>query len=152
MFKEGSILIHRLAPQDYHRWHSPTSGTVVSITDIPGSYYTVNPQAINEEGTLDVFGENRRSVMLLKRPSGHIVAIIAVGAMLVGSLKYNDGVKEGAEVHRGQCLGAFFYGGSTVISVYPKDMLKLDEDLVQHSTEQKCETLVRVGWRVGVET
>lgn len=36
-FKEGSILIHRLAPQDYHRWHAPTSGTVVSITEIPGT-------------------------------------------------------------------------------------------------------------------
>ena len=36
-FKEGSILIHRLAPQDYHRWHAPTSGTVVSIMEIPGT-------------------------------------------------------------------------------------------------------------------
>lgn len=36
-FRDGSILIHRLAPQDYHRWHAPTSGKVVSITDIPGT-------------------------------------------------------------------------------------------------------------------
>lgn len=37
IFKGGSILIHRLAPQDYHRWHAPTSGTIVSITEIPGT-------------------------------------------------------------------------------------------------------------------
>ena len=115
------------------------------------SYYTVNPQAINEKGTLDVFCENRRSVMILKRPSGSPVAIVAVGAMLVGSIKYNPGIKEGVEVHRGQCLGAFQYGGSTVISLYPKGQLQLDVDLVKNSTEQQCETYVQVGWHVGIE-
>ena len=114
-------------------------------------YYTVNPQAINEKGTLDVFCENRRSVMIVKRPSGSSVAIIAVGAMLVGSIRYNPGIKEGVEIRRGQCLGAFLYGGSTVITLYPKDQVKLDEDLVKNSTEQKCETFVKVGWHVGIE-
>lgn len=45
---EASIAVCRLAPQDYHRFHSPVSGTVVDITDIPGQLYTVNPQAVNE--------------------------------------------------------------------------------------------------------
>jgi phosphatidylserine decarboxylase len=149
-FDGGSIVIARLAPQDYHRWHSPTSGQVESITDIPGSYYTVNPQAINEPGTLDVFCENKRSVMILKRTAtGSAVAIVAVGAMLVGSIKYNPGIQEGTDVKRGQVLGAFQYGGSTVINVYPKGEVTLDEDLVKNSCEQNCETLVRVGWRVG---
>lgn len=139
------------APQDYHRWHSPTSGTIISITDIPGTYYTVNPQAITQEGTLDVFSENRRSVMLIQRPSGFILAIVAIGAMLVGSIRYNPDIKEGAEIRRGQCIGAFLYGGSTVISLYPKDKLKIDVDLIRHSTEQRCETYVKVGWRVGIE-
>lgn len=111
----------------------------------------MNPQAINESGSLDVFCENRRSVMILRRPSGTEVAVIAVGAMLVGSILYNPGIKEGAEVRRGQCLGAFQYGGSTVITLYAKDKMNLDEDLVKNSTEQKCETYVKVGWRVGVE-
>lgn len=82
-FEGGSIVIARLAPQDYHRWHAPVSGTVESINEIPGAYYTVNPQAINESGTLDVFCENRRSVMIVKRKDSDArVAIIAVGAML----------------------------------------------------------------------
>lgn len=149
-FDGGSIVIARLAPQDYHRWHAPTSGHVESITDIPGSYYTVNPQAITEPGTLDVFCENRRSVMLLRRQvTGSPVAVIAVGAMLVGSIKYNPGVQQGVDVRRGQCLGAFQYGGSTVIVLYPKGEVILDQDLVKHSIELNCETLMRVGWRVG---
>jgi len=82
-FDNGSLVIARLAPQDYHRWHSPVSGTVESITEVPGTYYTVNPQAINEPGSLDVFCENRRSVMIVRRKgSDKKVAIVAVGAML----------------------------------------------------------------------
>jgi len=151
-FDGGSIVIARLAPQDYHRWHAPVSGTVTGITDIPGSYYTVNPQAINEPGTLDVFCENKRSVMTLQRSStGSPIAIIAVGAMLVGSIKYVDGVAVGAPVRRGQCLGAFYFGGSTVIVLYPPGEVVLDDDLVRNSTVLKMETLMKVGWRVGVK-
>lgn len=154
MFEGGSMVIARLAPQDYHRWHAPVAGEVVSITDIPGAYYTVNPQAINEPGTLDVFCENKRSVMLMKRgATGSPVAVIAVGAMLVGSIKYNPGISEGAQVRRGQCLGAFYYGGSTVIVVYPPGEVVLDEDLVHNScfqnAKESCETLMKVGWRTG---
>ena len=150
-FDGGSIVIARLAPQDYHRWHSPVTGTVAGIKDIPGTYYTVNPQAINEPGTLDVFCENKRSVMLLKRSStGSPIAIIAVGAMLVGSINYVEGVTQiGASVRRGQCLGAFAYGGSTVIVLYPRGEINIDNDLVKNSTEESCETQMRVGWRVG---
>jgi phosphatidylserine decarboxylase len=150
----GSIVIARLAPQDYHRWHAPVSGTVRGIKDIPGAYYTVNPQAINEPGTLDVFCENKRSVMTLQRSAtGSPIAIVAVGAMLVGSIKYVGGVDTiGAEVRRGQCLGAFYYGGSTVITLYPPGEMVLDDDLVRHSTELNMETYMKVGWRVGAKT
>ena len=108
-FEGGSIVIARLAPQDYHRWHAPVSGSVTGIKDIPGTYYTVNPQAINEPGLMDVFCENRRSVMTLRRnTTGSNIAIVAVGAMLVGSIFYMPGMEvEGAQVRRGQCIGGF---------------------------------------------
>lgn len=34
--KECGLAISRLAPQDYHRFHSPVEGTVVAIKDIEG--------------------------------------------------------------------------------------------------------------------
>jgi phosphatidylserine decarboxylase len=141
-----------LRVQDYHRWHSPVDGTVERVTEIPGAYYTVNPQAINESGTMDVFCENRRSVMILRRdPTNSPIAIVAVGAMLVGSIKYAPGVAQiGTKVRRGQCLGAFYYGGSTVIVVYPPGEVTLDEDLVRNSTDHVTETLMKVGWRTGI--
>ena len=149
-FEGGSIVIARLAPQDYHRWHAPLSGKVINVKEVDGTYYTVNPQAINQDGTLDVFCENRRSVMVVDSKAGPI-AIVAIGAMLVGSIKYVNGVERpGTEISRGQCLGAFYYGGSTVVILYPQGAAVLDEDLVRNSTdEQPCETLVKVGERIG---
>lgn len=124
---------------------------IESITEIPGAYYTVNPQAINEDGVMDVFCENRRSVMVIRRSTGGAqpVAVVAVGAMLVGSIVYVPGVKIGATVRRGQCLGKFQYGGSTVITIFQKGGIEFDQDLVRNSTSANCETLLQVGWRIG---
>ena len=38
----GALCIFRLAPQDYHRFHSPVDGTIGPMTYIAGEYYTVN--------------------------------------------------------------------------------------------------------------
>ena len=150
----GSIVIARLAPQDYHRWHAPASGTVEAIRDIKGAYYTVNPQAISQTGTLDVFCENRRSVMTVRRrATGRRMVIVAVGAMLVGSIKYTDAAAVGKDIERGQCLGAFYYGGSTVIVVHPEGEVMLDADLVEHSADKHaCETMILVGERTGISS
>jgi phosphatidylserine decarboxylase len=38
----GALVVFRLAPQDYHRFHSPVDGTIGPMTYISGEYYTVN--------------------------------------------------------------------------------------------------------------
>lgn len=64
-FYGGCMAIFRLAPQDYHRFHSPIDGTIVSITDVAGGLLTVNPIAVNST-FCDVFNQNKRSVMLIQ--------------------------------------------------------------------------------------
>ena len=72
--------------------------------------------------------------------------------MLVGSIKWMPGLEQpGAVTRRGECQGYFRYGGSTVIVVYPKGEVILDDDLLRHSADHKCETLMKVGWRVGIK-
>jgi phosphatidylserine decarboxylase len=39
-FAGGSITVFRLAPSDYHRFHSPIDGIIGDIVNIPGTYYT----------------------------------------------------------------------------------------------------------------
>lgn len=42
----GALAIFRLAPQDYHRFHSPVDGKIGPMTYISGEYYTVNVRAL----------------------------------------------------------------------------------------------------------
>jgi phosphatidylserine decarboxylase len=111
-----SLAIFRLAPQDYHRFHAPLACTLRKITSIPGEYYTVNPQAVNEK--LDVFTGNRRDVCWAEgkvRLKEEVearkvdVAIVAVGALLVGSVGWDK--KEGGALEKGEGMGYFQYGG-----------------------------------------
>ncbi|KAK1926630.1 phosphatidylserine decarboxylase-domain-containing protein [Papiliotrema laurentii] len=144
------LAIARLAPQDYHRFHSPVEGTVVAIKDIAGELYTVNPQAINED--LNVFTLNKRSIMLIdanlgsQKPSVPI-AFVAIGAMLVGSIGWSK--KVGDKVAKGEELGWFQYGGSTCITVFPSAAgVKFDAD-IKSTSEKRMETLVDVGMEIG---
>lgn len=141
------LAIFRLAPADYHRFHSPVGGEVVhGPVDVPGTYYTVNPQAVNERG-LDVFTANRRSVVYVREEGTRaVVAIVAVGALLVGSVGWSK--KVGERVERGEEVGWFAYGGSTVVCVFPPGLVQFDSDLVVNS-KNTLETLVKVGDSLG---
>lgn len=56
----GSIVVARLAPQDYHRFHVPVDATLVSQHPVPGVLLTVNPIAVRS--AVNVFTENQRVV------------------------------------------------------------------------------------------
>ncbi|PIL29520.1 hypothetical protein GSI_08328 [Ganoderma sinense ZZ0214-1] len=146
MFEGGSVAIFRLAPADYHRFHSPIDGVVGDVHDIPGQYYTVNPQAVNESG-FDVFTDNKRSILYMTHSQSNApIAFVAIGAMLVGSILWT--VKKGDTVKRGEELGYFAYGGSTVVVLFPKSLMQFDEDLLKNS-DVPIETLVKVGQSIG---
>lgn len=111
-FDGGALAIFRLAPQDYHRFHSPVRGRVGKMTLIDGEYYTVNPQAIRS--TLDVYGENVRKIVPIETEEFGTVMTVWVGAMsecwcrgeltaVVGSI--GTSVQEGEMVERGREYG-----------------------------------------------
>ncbi|XP_058097343.1 phosphatidylserine decarboxylase proenzyme 2-like isoform X4 [Magnolia sinica] len=145
-FSHGSLVIFRLAPQDYHRFHVPVSGTIEQFVDIPGSLYTVNPIAVNSK-YCNVFTENKRVVSLLSTEDFGKVAFIAIGATMVGSITFTR--KQGERVQKGDEFGYFSFGGSTVICVFEKDTIEIDEDLLANS-KRSLETLVTVGMSLGV--
>ncbi|KAI0245970.1 phosphatidylserine decarboxylase-domain-containing protein [Lactifluus subvellereus] len=140
----GALVIFRLAPQDYHRFHSPVDGTIGPMTYISGEYYTVNPQAVRT--TLDVYGENVRKIVPIDSPQFGRVMAVCVGAMMVGSIKTT--VSEGDFVRRGQEFGYFAFGGSTIVCLFEKNVVEWDEDLLING-RASLETLVRVGMGIG---
>jgi len=143
-YKNCSVVIFRLAPQDYHRFHSPVNATVESITRIDGTYYTVNPIAVRRD--VDVYTENVRLRIILNSPEFGKIIYMAVGATLVGSIintkKVNEKVKKGEE------LGYFAFGGSTVICLFKENSIKFSDDLLTNSSKP-LETLVKVGQPLG---
>jgi len=147
-FQNASLAIFRLAPADYHRFHSPIDCEVGDIEHVDGRFYTVNPQAINEPG-FDVLTANVRSILYLKHiPTGKSIAYVAVGALLVGSIEWTGGKQKGTTLKRGDELGYFAYGGSTIVIVFPQEVIDFDQDLVSNS-EKPIETLVKVGYSIG---
>ena len=144
-FYQGSLAIFRLAPQDYHRFHSPISGKIVSIADIPGKLLTVNPIAVNSI-YCDVFTVNKRSVMMIDSKKYGRVAFIAIGATLVGTIRWT--AQPGESISKGDELGYFAFGGSTCIALFQPDCAVWDQDLVENS-QKSLETLVQVGERIG---
>lgn len=140
----GGLSIFRLAPQDYHRFHCPADAIVGKITTIEGQYYTVNPMAIRS--AIDVYGENVRVVVPFHSEEFGLFYCVCIGAMMVGSTIMS--VKEGDHVKRGQEMGYFAFGGSTLVLVFEQNRVQFDEDLLQNS-EKAIETLVRVGMRIG---
>ncbi|XP_034224885.1 phosphatidylserine decarboxylase proenzyme 3-like isoform X2 [Prunus dulcis] len=145
-FINGTLVIFRLAPQDYHRFHFPVSGTIQQFVHIPGCLYTVNPIAVNSK-YCNVFTENKRVVSILSTAEFGKVAFVAIGATMVGSITFSK--KEGDHVKKGEEFGYFSFGGSTVICVFEKDAIEIDEDLLANSA-RSLETLVTVGMKLGV--
>lgn len=105
----------------------------------------MNPCTVNEE--LDVFTENKRSVATIKTDHGFNYALVSIGALLVGSIVLTN-AEEDKRLKKGEEMGYFQYGGSTVIAVFPKDTVEWDEDLLSNS-DQSVETLVQVNERIG---
>ncbi|KAI4299054.1 hypothetical protein L6164_032550 [Bauhinia variegata] len=147
-FVDGTMVIFRLAPQDYHRFHLPVSGVIEKSVDIPGCLYTVNPIAVNSK-YCNVFTENKRVVSIISSVEFGKVAFVAIGATMVGSITFTK--NKGDYVKKGDEFGYFSFGGSTVICVFEKNSIVIDEDLLANSA-RSLETLVSVGMQLGVAT
>ncbi|KAG6788874.1 hypothetical protein POTOM_004952 [Populus tomentosa] len=115
--KEPDFGIQIQRPKDYHRFHSPVSGTIEKFVKIPGCLYTVNPIAVNSK-YCNVFTENKREVSIISTAHFGKVAFVAIGATMVGSITFSK--KAGDHVKKGDEYGYFSFGGSTVICVFEK--------------------------------
>ena len=144
-FANSSMVIFRLAPDDYHRWHFPFSGRLMHINSINGTYYTVNPKAVNSQ--INVFTENHRIVRVFDTNFGKVVEI-AIGALLVGSISLLD-EEIGNYVEQGSNAGYFQYGGSTVIYLILENQVRFDADLIRNSINNKMETYLKARESIG---
>jgi len=143
-YENGILMIFRLAPYDYHRFHFPCDCFPSSRKVIKGVYNTVNPIAYKAD--VHPLVENERRSIILKTQQLSDVAMVAVGALCVGKIvltcKSNVSYKKGDEV------GYFEFGGSTVVLIFKQGIFCPDEKILKHSKDG-FETAVRAGEPVG---
>lgn len=144
LYKNGTCLIFRLCPTDYHRFHFIDYGVCMNSTHIKGCYYSVNPIALKNIDR--VFTENKREYSIFKSDNFDDIIYVEVGATFVGSIvqTYQPNIK----VTKGSEKGYFKFGGSTVILLLKEGILNLDEDIKTQS-KLGIETLVKLGEKIG---
>jgi phosphatidylserine decarboxylase len=144
-FAGGAMLISRLCPVDYHRFHFPVSGQPSEPRLINGWLYSVSPVALRR--SLHYLVQNKRMLTLIESPVFGTVAMFEVGATNVGSIQQTH--IPGRVAVKGDQKGMFAFGGSCVITVFQRDRIHFDADLLAPSAEH-TEVYARMGDRLGV--
>lgn len=143
-YKNASLVIVRLAPNDYHRYHFPYDGNISKTEIIDGFYYSVSPYAIKEN--VGIFCENKRSISTLETNDKGDVIISEVGATMVGSI--HQTYTPNTQITKGTEKGYFSFGGSTVILLIDSDKIQFDKDLIEN-TKNGFETTIKMGEKIG---
>jgi phosphatidylserine decarboxylase len=144
-YRNGSALVLRLCPADYHRFHFPVSGKVGITKTVPGLLHSVSPYAL-EQG-LPVYCLNKRTLCELKSGETGSVLLMEIGALFVGSIVQT--YRAGTQVQRGDEKGYFKFGGSTCVIFFEQGAVRFDEDLISNSAAG-LETLVQMGERIAL--
>lgn len=145
--KHSSMIIVRLAPNDYHRYHFPFKGNASESKLIKGPYYSVSPIALEANFT-KVFCKNKKEICTLTTENQGEILVIPVGATMVGSL--NSTYDPNTLVEKGQEMGYFAFGGSTVVLLFNSKYFKIDEDLLKN-TQNNTETYLKMGEQIASE-
>jgi phosphatidylserine decarboxylase len=138
-FHEGAIVLSRLCPVDYHRFHFPVSGVAGKPREISGPLFSVNPIALRQN--IRIFTENKRALTEIDSAEFGKVLMLEVGATCVGTFEYT--YKPGP-VLKGAEKGYFKFGGSSTITIFEPNRIQLAADLLEKSREG-MELYARIG-------
>jgi len=142
-YENGSLILGRLCPVDYHRFHFPVSGVPGEARAINGYLYSVNPEAIKKN--VGILYENRRYVTEIESDFGKVL-FLEIGATSVG--KVHQTYRPGERVEKGDEKGYFSFGGSEVAVLFEEGRLSIDPDLLE-ATGSGLEMLCKMGQSMG---
>lgn len=152
-FEDGYFVTIYLSPADYHRIHSPVDASINEFSYFSGNLWPVNDFAVKNIGSL--FCLNERILTMLDCKENSRVAMVKVGATVVGKIKVNYHSTESNKAHKdyinipltepktiqkGEELGLFQLG-STVVLLFQKD--QFNPDLLEKDRK------VKMGEKIG---
>jgi len=145
MFTGGDVFQAFLNPFNYHRWHSPISGTIVSAKVIPGLYFSERNQETDfkrktvkawieysedpndQDGSEGYITTNQtRALFYIRSPDPKIgiMAFMAIGMVEISTCIINKYIKPGYHVKKGEEIGRFQFGGSSACLIFKKGAIK----------------------------
>jgi len=144
-YARGSMVIARLCPTDYHRFHFPVDCIPGAPKLVNGALYSVNPLALRKN--INIFTENKRYITELDSKVFGKVLFIEVGATCVGSVHQTYTPDQPCK--KGDEKGYFSFGGSSIIMLFEPNKIHFDDDLIKAS-QQRIEIRCLMGQSMGV--
>lgn len=140
----GTMVIVRISPGDYHRFHFPITCTAESASPLAGGYESVNPIAY--QAGIQPLTENERHMIRCLLNNKKTMLMVPVGALCVGRIKetYTPNVLQ----KKGDEAGYFEFGGSTVVLLFPPNTITLNKEIITNSLKG-IETPIKMGQVIG---
>ena len=142
-YADGALVLSRLCPVDYHRFHFPAAGVPGATRLLPGPLFSVSPLALRRH--LCYLWTNKRTLTPLVTQRFGTVLLLEIGATCVGTIAQT--YPPGQAVAKGAEKGYFAFGGSSTLTLFEPGAVKLEADLVEHSARQ-TELYAKVGTRM----
>ena len=143
-YREGSMLLSRLCPTDYHRFHFPVAGETDATQFIKGPLYSVSPIALRQR--IKILAENKRAMCEIRSEEFGRVMMLEIGATCVGGFEYT--YQPGA-IEKGAEKGFFKFGGSATMLLFEPGRIQFDADLLEQSRERR-ELYAHMGDQLGI--
>lgn len=132
-FVGGTAVAVFLLPTNYHHYHAPISGVIVESNESVGDRLFGMPDIVDmiNEGNpgynkdYSVFENFRHGYFIIETEKYGSVGMIPIGLQTIGSVVFEEkfkSIQKGNEVQvqKGEKLGHFAYGGSTVLLIFEK--------------------------------
>jgi phosphatidylserine decarboxylase len=145
-----------LSAENYHRWHSPISGTIKKLVRVPGTYFAeaasegfdpVGPN--NSQGYIAHVATRALLFIEADNPRIGMLCLVLVGMGEVSSCVFADhegrALKEGQKLRKGDQVGYFQFGGSTHCLVFrPGVISEFAADAIPRGENGHDSALVKV--------
>ncbi|WP_196889936.1 phosphatidylserine decarboxylase family protein [Aureivirga sp. CE67] len=126
-FMGGDVLQTFLSGHDYHRWTAPVSGKIIEQRIVNAFMFSelqsegFDPSAGTESQGYEA-NVNTRGIVIIENDKIGKVCVMPIGITEISSISFEN--KLGDYVEKGQELGRFSYGGSSMCLIFEKDAIK----------------------------
>ena len=135
-FIGGSAMAVFLMPDNYHHYHAPTSGLIIESKEevgdrlfgMPNILDMINNGNVGYGKDYSVFENFKHGYFIIETDKYGLIAMIPIGLQTIGSVVFQEKFKNinnenAKKVYKGEKLGHFAYGGSTVLLLFEKGKL-----------------------------